>query len=195
VSVELPARADGEVAAAVFATHVARVSASALAREHGWRFTELDPMHVVVTLTAIRTGGECDIYHVKLGAEYYDPYPPTTSFVSPPRPATDGEPAPENWAEAAAEGSRWLPVVTPLTWFAIHPAYSYPADVVAKACYRVPRQLVCCSMTFEYYISGHNPASGQQWQQGRHTLGATLTRIQDALTSPNYQRPSGAHDS
>jgi hypothetical protein len=55
--------------------------------------------------------------------------------------------------------------------------------------------LVCCSMTFEYYISGHNPASGQQWQQGRHTLGATLTRIQDALTSPNYQRPSGAHDS
>lgn len=195
MSVELPARADGEVAVAVFGAHVARVSASTLAREHGWRFTELDPMHVVVTLSAIRAGGERDIYHVKLGAEYYDRYPPTTWFVSPPRPATDGEPARENWVEAAAEGSRWMPVLTPLTWFAIHSRYSYPADVVTNIRYSVPRQLVCCSMTFEYYISSHNPTPGQQWQQGRHTLGATLTRIQDALTSPNYQGPSGAHDS
>lgn len=190
----VPAPADGEIAAAVFATHVTRVRASAQAREHGWQFTELDPLHVVVTLAAVRPGGERDLYHIKLGAEFYDSYPPTTSFVSPPRPGATGEPARQGWTEAAAEGSRWLPMVAALPWFAIHPTYGYPPQEVANAGYSVPRQLVCCSMTFEYYISNHNPAVGQRWQQGRHNLGATLARIQDALTSPNYQGPSGAED-
>jgi hypothetical protein len=49
-------------------------------------------------------------------------------------------------------------------------------------------------MTYEYYISGHSPAPGQRWQQGRHTLGATLTRVQDALTSAQYQGPAGVVD-
>jgi hypothetical protein len=190
-----PALADREVAAAVFAAHVSRVRVSEQARDHGWQFIELDQLHVVVTLSAVRSGGEQDIYHVKLGAEFYDSHPPTTSFVSPPRPDTPDEPARHGWAEAAATGSRWLPVVNSLPWFAIHPEYGYPPEVIANAGYRVPRQLVCCSMTLEYYISSHSPTDGQRWQQGRHNLGATLARIQDALTSPHYQGPSGAHDS
>lgn len=191
---ELPALADEEVATAVFGAHVARVRASAQARDHGWQFTMLDPLHAVVSLTGIRPDGHPDLYHVRLGAEFYDRYPPTTCFVSPPRSATSSEPAREGWTEAA-EGSRWLPAVTPLTWFAIHPTYGYQSDVRQHAGYPVPRQLVCCSMCLEYYITDHNPTLGQQWQQGRHTLGATLNRIQDALTSPNYQGPSGAHHS
>jgi hypothetical protein len=194
VTSTVPALADEEVAGTVFAAHVSRVRVSAQAREHGWCFTNLDALHVVVSMTAVRPGDERDLYHVKLGAEFYDRYPPTTSFVSPPRPASDTTPARGGWTEAVDE-SRWLPVVNALPWFAIHPTFGYPANVIADADYLVPRQLVCCSMTFEYYISSHTPTPGQQWQQGRHTLAATLTRIQDALTSPNYQRPSGAVDS
>jgi hypothetical protein len=189
---EVPAVADPEIAATVFADHLARVEAGEQARGNGWTFTRLDRLHVVVAVTAVRPSGERDIYHVRLGAEYYDAHPPTTSFVSPPRPALDDRSAREGWIEAPP-GSRWLPAVAPLPWFAIHPAYSFPSGV-ANARDGLPRQLVCCSMTFEYYISSHNPTPGQRWQQGRHTVGATITRIQDALTSPNYQGPAGAVD-
>jgi hypothetical protein len=189
---EVPAVADAEIAAAVFTDHLARIEAAEQARANGWHFTRLDPLQAVVTVTAVRPSGERDTYHVKLGGEYYDTYPPTTAFVCPPRPALAARPAREGWIEAP-QGSRWLPTLNSLEWFAIHAAYSFP-NGVANAPDGVPRQLVCCSMTFEYYISGHNPTPGQRWQQGRHTLGATLTRIQDALTSPSYQGPSGVVD-
>ena len=81
----VPAPADPEIAAAVFADHVARVSGGAQARERGWVFTWLDAMHVVVAVTGTRPDGQRDGYYLKLGAEYYDRYPPTTSFVCPPR--------------------------------------------------------------------------------------------------------------
>jgi hypothetical protein len=183
----VPALADPEIAAAVFADHVARVSGGTQARERGWVFTGLDAMHVVVTVTGIRPDGQRDRYYVKLGAEYYDMYPPTTSFVCPPRPAVANAPGRDGWPEASA-GSRWLPNVQGLSWFAIHSGYTGFADGVA-------RQLVCCSMTYEYYVTGHGPAAGQRWRQGRHTLAATLNRVHDALNSPHYQGPSGADDS
>lgn len=180
----VPALADPEIAAAVFADHVARVGGGVQARERGWAFTWLDAMHVVVAVTGTRPDGQRDGYYLKLGAEYYDRYAPTTSFVCPPRPAAGNAPGRDGWTEAPA-GSRWLPNVPQLPWFAIHSGYGNFADGVA-------RQLVCCSMTFEYYITGHGPTVGQQWRQGRHTLAATLNRVHDALNSPNYQGPAGA---
>lgn len=179
-----PAATDPEIAAAVFADHVARVESSAQARAHGWTLTLLDPLHVIVDITGTRATGERDNYYVKLGAEYYDRYPPTTSFVSPPRPGSGSVGMRTEWAEAPA-GSRWLPNVTSLPWFAVHSDYSNFTDGTI-------RQLVCCSMTLEYYISGHGPTSGQTWRQGRHTLAATLNRVQDALSSKDYQGPAGA---
>ena len=182
----IPALADPEIAAAVFAGHLDRVSQGAQARQRAWVFTRLDAMHVVVSITGTRPDGHRDGYYLKLGAEYYDRYPPTTSFVCPPRPATGHTADRDGWTEAPA-GTRWLPVVQGLPWFAIHPGYGNFADGVA-------RQLVCCSMTFEYYITGHGPTTGQQWRQGRHTLAATLNRVHDALNSTNYQGPAGADD-
>jgi hypothetical protein len=182
----LPAVADAEIAAAVFADHVARVGASAQARDYGWVFTWLDPLHVVVPVTAVRRSGEQDGFYVKLGGAYYDEHPPTTSFVCPPRAAIGDRPARDGWVEAPAS-SRWLPVVNGLEWLAIHADYPHFADGIS-------RQLVCCSMTFEYYITNHTPTAAQRWQQGRHTLGATLNRIQDALTCPHYEGPAGAAD-
>lgn len=187
VVVGLPAVADAEIAAAVFGAHLARVEASEQARASGWTFTRLDPLHVVVGLAASRPDGRRDDFFVKLGGEYYDAYPPTTSFVRPPSAPTGDRPAGGGWV-VAPPGSRWLPVVNGLDWLAIHAVYSGYAD-------GVPRQLVCCSMTFEYYITNHSPTPGQHWRQGRHTLGATLNRIQDALDSAHYQGPAGAVDS
>ena len=176
-----PAPADAQIATAVFANHVERAQASAVARQHGWAFTWLDPLHVVVEVTPERPTGGGDRFYVKLGAEYYDLHPPTTAFVCPPASAADTT-APPSWSPAGP-GSRWLPVLEPLPWFAVHGAYSFTGG---------PGQLVCCSMTFEYYVTNHSPTAGQQWRQGQHTLVATLTRIQDALDSPNYKGPADA---
>jgi len=174
-----PAPVDPEIAAAVFGDHVARAEASDLARDHRWVFTRLDPLHVVVRVQPADPTADGSHYFVKLGAEYYDQYPPTTAFVCPPQECGDRAP----WSPAPPK-SRWLPVVEALQWFAIHEAYQYNGGGSG--------QLVCCSMTFEYYITGHAPASGQRWQQGRHTLVATLTRIQEALDRATYKGSAGA---
>jgi len=176
-----PSAADVEIAAAVLADHVERAQASEVARQHGWTFTWLDPLHVVVEVRPERTAGNGGHFFVKLGAEYYDLHPPTTTFVCPPEPGADTSTS-SAWSPAPSD-SRWFPVLEPLPWFAVHGAYSF-ADG--------PGQLVCCSMTFEYYITGHNPTAGQQWRQGQHTLVATLSRIQDALDSPNYRGSADA---
>ncbi|WAJ42862.1 hypothetical protein OK015_16505 [Mycobacterium sp. Aquia_216] len=185
---DVPHVADPEIAAAVFADHLGRVLAGPQARDHGWKFTVVDPLHAVVGLTATRPDGATDPYHVALGAEFYDVHPPTVKFVVP-------EPGCTGWPEAGAT-SRWLPALAGLDWFHVHATYGYaepPPEYCAS--YRRPRQLVCCSMTLEYYISGHAPTDGQRWRQGRHTLGGTLARIQEALLSPQYQGPAGADDS
>lgn len=186
MSMAVPAAVDPEIAAAVLATHVRRVEQSEQARDAGWRFNWLDPLHVVVEMIGQRTTGERDQYYVKLGAEFYDLYPPTTAFVCPPDSAGEAPGAAYAWPEAPA-GSRWLPVVNGLPWLAIHSNFAIFAD-------GRPRQLVCCSMTYEYYITSHAPTSGQRWQQGRHTIAATLNRLQEALTSQYYQGPAGAID-
>ncbi|MEU6848466.1 hypothetical protein ABZ901_00765 [Actinacidiphila alni] len=169
-----PALADPEIAAAIFADHVVRAEASDLARNHEWVFSRLDPLHVVVRVRPAGPSADGSHYFVRLGADYYDQYPPTTLFVCPP--LDPGVPA--GWLPAGP-GSRWLPAMVGLPWFAIHDEYQY-AD-------GVKRQLVCCSMTFEYYVTGHAPTPGQRWRQGRHTLVATLTRIQEALDGATYQ--------
>ncbi|MFC0541940.1 hypothetical protein [Kutzneria chonburiensis] len=188
----LPVPADEEVAAAVFASHIARVSASAQARAQGWVFTPIDPLHAVVTVAATRATGEKDLYYVLLGAEYYDSYPPTTSFVCPPANGAVEGTSLDQWKQAR-KGGRWFPLAEGLSWFAVHDSYQF--QFPSEDAYSSPRQLVCCSATFEYYISGHNPTESQRWRQGRHTLAATLDRIQEALDSANYGGPSGADDS
>ena len=186
MSSQVPPAANPQIAAALFAAHVEQVVGGEQAAAHGWTFTQLDALHVAVALTAKGQSTRRDVYYVKLGGEYYNLYPPTTSFVCPP---SGGR---EPWIPAPP-GSRWLPAVAAMDWFAIHTGYSFP-NGVAGAPDNVQRQLVCCSMTFEYYISSHTPTSGQQWRPGRHTLGATLNRIQDALDSSSYQGPAGALD-
>ena len=129
-----PAPVDPEIAAAVFGDHVARAEASDLARDHRWVFTRLDPLHVVVRVQPADPTADGSHYFVKLGAEYYDQYPPTTAFVCPPQECGDRAP----WSPAPPK-SRWLPVVEALQWFAIHEAYQYNGGGSG--------QLVCCSMT------------------------------------------------
>ena len=178
-----PTHADPEVAAETFAVHLENALASAPALASGWTATVVSPLEAVVHLIAERTDGTTDAYHLKLDARWYDQFPPQAAFVKPPNETET------DWSEARP-GSRWMPNINNGVWpdgrFAFHPAYAFGA---------VQRQLICCSMSFDYYISGHTPNEAQRWRQGRHTLVALLNRVQEALRPPAYEGPSGDHDS
>lgn len=172
-----PERVDPEVAAETFALHLSQFFAAGRAvLEDGWQRIDVDKLATVVALPAVRGDQTRDIYYVRLGAEYYDVWPPVVTFVY-----KDGE-------------GHWLPALTGTRWwpnqqnsagfpFALHLPYTYQDGS--------SRQLVCFSHSFDYYISGHNPTEAERWRQGTHTLAATLNRIAQALRAPNYIGPSG----
>lgn len=179
----VPALADPDIAGVTFAAHLARALASSPALRAGWTATTVSPLEVVIHLTANRPDGTADPYHLRLRADWYDQFPPQAAFVVPP-PESGGE-----WLDAAPE-TRWMPRVNNGVWpdgrFAFHPVYSFETG---------QRQLICCSMSFDYYITGHAPTEAQKWRQGQHTVMALLSRVQEALQTPAYEGPAGDHDS
>jgi hypothetical protein len=170
-----PSRVDPEIASLTFKRHLKELWEGGRPDALGWKLTELDDLHVVVAIPALREGAILEPYHVKLGAEYYDTYPPTTSFVSPP-----------NW-EPATGASRWFPRIEPRpSWFGLQAAHGFPDGTT--------RQLVCFTFTAEYYMVDHSPPEHTVWRQGYHSLAATLNRLQEVLNPPYYQGPSdGSH--
>lgn len=178
-----PAPADPEVAAATFAAHLDRFFRCGRGATAGWERIDLDALIAVIRLPAVRGDGTRDHYFVRLGAEYYDLWPPRVAFVHLVRQ----EEGTELWVDASP-GSRWWPNQqnSPGFSFRLHEAYQYGDGHVG--------QLLCFSHTLEYYLSGHNPSDTERWRQGVHTVSATLTRLADVLTAPNYVGPSGDPD-
>ena len=175
---QLP-KTDPEVAAAMFRVHLDGFWATGRPQSLGMERTDIDPLHSMVGLLARRPGSSPDRYFVKLGAEYYDAYPPAVAFI---KPLEDGK-----WVEAS-DKSRWLPGIKfpkdQPVWFGLHPSYLFSGE-------SAPRQLVCFSFTAEYYMTNHNPKDTERWTQGRHTLAATLNRLHEILSERFYQGPSG----
>ncbi len=169
-------RVDPEVAAKTFRIHLDQYWAARQLAEEGWEREELDPLHVVVTIPAVHESGRIDPYYVRLGAEYYDVYPPTVLFVQPV----------EGWPRARA-GTGWWPRLDRPSWLGFHDNYRY-ADGSFN-------QLVCFSMTAEYYMTNHKPTPTQRWTQGRHTVAATLSRLREVLRPPYYKEPDYARNS
>ena len=162
-----PTPVDGEVAAVTFKSHLDELWTSSLAADNGWgRFT-LDPIHVIITMWAVRQDGLREHYFVQLGGEYYDQWPPTVCFVEP-----------QQW-KPVGSASRWWPQIACPDWFGLH--LSHPG---------ISRQLVCFSFTAEYYMVDHTPILPAVWKPGVHTLAATLMRLQEILRFPHYQKPS-----
>jgi hypothetical protein len=166
-----PTPADHEIAAFTFESHLENLWASARPAQEGWGLTKLDSLHVIVDLPGQRADGTVEPYYIKLGAEYYDAFPPTVAFVDPAS------------REEAAQGTRWLPVITGTSWFALHPTYTFPDGS--------SRQLVCFSFTAQYYMVDHMPPETAVWRQERHTVAATINRLAEVLQPPYYQGPSG----
>lgn len=162
--------ADPEIAAATFQLHLDKLWQSGRPEKMGWERRELDRMHTLVRLPATRPTGEVDHYLFRLGADYYDAAPPTVALVT-----DDGQ-------TYAPQPSIWYPVIENPPWFGLHAAYQFPDAG--------QRQLVCFSFAAEYYLTNHSPNETERWQQGRHTVAATLFRLSEVLSPRYYRRPS-----
>jgi hypothetical protein len=172
----IPVRVDEEIAAEKFAQDLEWLRGDRV-RQLGLRLTKEDRMDAVVRLPGVRAGGQEDDYYVRLGAEYYDKWPPTAAFVKP-----------ESW-ELAAPATRWFPRIQcqGINWFGLHAPYSgnFNGRNVSLP------QLLCFTFTAEYYMVPHSPPEESVWRQGYHTLAATLSRLAEVLRQPHYQGPSG----
>jgi hypothetical protein len=171
----VPVRTDPEVAAIKLAYDLELLWSTGRPTGMGWvqhASATLGPLYTVVQLPAKRSDGGIDDYYVKIGAEYYDSFPPTVAFVQP-----------ETWVQAGP-GSKWLPTIGAVPWFGLHPNYNFPGEAA-------PRQLVCFTSTAEYYMVGHSPPESTVWQQGKHTVAATLYRLAEVLQPPYYLGRAG----
>jgi hypothetical protein len=173
----LPA-SDPEVAARTLTSHLDRYWQNRRCAERGWNRTPIDDLHVVVSIPALRDDGGADDYYVRLGAEYYDTYPPSVLIVEPVH----------GWPRARA-GTPWWPTMNAPSWFNLHDSYQY-ADGEGRPLSE--GQLVCFSMTAEYYMSNHAPTDAQRWTPGRHTVAATLSRLAEILSPPHYKGPNAS---
>jgi hypothetical protein len=164
--------ADPEIASVTFMEHLDRLWATGRPERLGWaRRDDVDKLHTIITLPAKRPTGEVDPYYFRLGAEYYDAAPPTVALVQP-----DG-------VTHAPEKSQWFPVLhAKPPWFGLHAAYPWPSGE--------KRQLVCFTLSAEFYMTDHSPKESEQWTQGRHTLAATLYRLAEILSPKYYRRPA-----
>jgi hypothetical protein len=188
-----PEPVDPEVAAAVlradldlFFSHSRLVSG----QQDSWCSHNTDDDRVVVVGMPARpmTDTDTDLgrrrrFHVLLDACCYSTWPVRCIFVA----SADAD----RWSRARINtpdypfiaGSPGAPPgpATPFE-FALHDDYPFPDGR--------HDQLVCFSYSLDYYKSGHNPAPGQQWCAGEHTVSATLSRLYAILNSPAYLGPS-----
>jgi hypothetical protein len=78
-----PTPVDCEIAAVLFKDHLDLLWANGIAEDNGWGRIPIDPIHSIVTMWASRPDGTKEHYFIRLGAEYYDRWPPTVKFVEP----------------------------------------------------------------------------------------------------------------
>lgn len=172
-----PAKADPEIAAALFGSDLAHAMNSAIATREGWKRIDVDPLTVVIEMRAQREGAE-ETYYLKLEGHWYGQYPPRVTFVIPKPEA--------GWPEAGA-GSRWLPIIEQTgPGFLLHASYPFSGGVA-------PGQLICSSMNLDYYWT-HTPEPDKAWVPGKSTLLWSLAVIQGELSGSGYRGASGAAD-
>lgn len=167
-----PVKVDEEVAAEKFKRHLEWLY-SDRAQQLSLHLMRQGRMYAVVRMPGVQANGQRDDYYVRLGADYYDKWPPTAVFVKP-----------ETW-EIASSGTRWLPTIQcqGINWFSLHAPHN-------SGNVNLP-QLLCFTFTAEYYMVPHSPPEDSVWRQGYHTLTATLSRLAEVLQQPHYREPSG----
>jgi len=101
-----------------------------------------------------------DQYLVKLEFGYYPEWPPSTIFVNPNTRSYD-----------LAKDKCWLPSVVDCTEFRVHDNYQQVG------------QVVCSSVTLEFYKVLHDVKPEHVWNPEKQNFGHTIYQVEWALNS------------
>lgn len=130
--------------------------------EAGWR--RLDDMTLLVPMEGLQANGAVDSYLLRLGFAWSPEWPPSTLFVNPKTLAYD-----------KTKDACWLPKIEGCNEVATHTDYQGHG------------QLVCCSLTLEFYAVLHGVQPENVWDSQRHNFSATINQIEWALKSKFYK--------
>lgn len=144
-----------------------------VADRHGWVMSMIDPLIVMVAMTATGGSGLADHYTLRLACDYYPTSPPDAIFVNP-----------KTLEYTHGKDNVFVPKLE-ADYCRTHLNYTYDPP------HKYGPQLVCSSMTLGYYVSKHQPTPDQVWIPGRHNIGSTLDAIQRAMRSSHYK---GRHE-
>lgn len=133
--------------------------------EAGWR--RLDDLSLLVPMTGVQPNRTVDNYFLRLGFAYYDDWPPSAQFVNP------------DTLEYNQDTDKcWLPLIDGTDEIRVHAAYDGGG-------YKL--QLVCCSLTLEFYLVRHGVKEQHVWRRGKNNFAGTLNQINWALKSEFYK--------
>jgi len=175
-STSVPAKVNPELAKGSFRQDYDLIIGEGLPERYGWM---LMPYFEKLILYADfwardEQGAKLDDYHLKLDLSYYKSWPPSAGFINPESRSFDPQ-----------KDQKWFPKLSSApqnTEAQFHISRDLPSG---------NRQMICNSMTLEYYESGHNPNPEQRWNGERHNFGTTLSTIQLLLRKPYYGGRSG----
>jgi len=131
-----------------------------------WGWARLDPLTLLVSLVGVRESGESDAFLLRLGFGYYPEWPPSALFVNP---ATLRYSYPDD--------APYLPLIQATQELQVHQKYDVPGG---------SEQLICASVTLEFYIVNHSVTDEHIWNPERQNFAATINGIQQWLKPPYY---------
>lgn len=146
----------------VFEEHLAKVLRGRALADLGW--SRLDDLTLLVPLRAERESGQVDDFLLRLGFGYYPDWPPSAQFVNP---TTHQYVYPDDVSH--------LPRISGTNEIAVHARY----DRVG--------QLICASVTLEFYQIRHGVNPEHLWDPTKQNFAATINAIAHWLRPPYYK--------
>jgi len=148
-------------AVAALNSHLPIVLRGKTMSEVGWERPDL--LTLLIPLVGTRDDGADDKYLLRLNFGYYPEWPPSALFVNP-----------DTKQYAYPSDISWLPIVEGNNGLAVHKDYNNQG------------QLICCSMTLEFYKVRHSVDPRHLWNS-KGNFAATLNAIKNALKPPYYK--------
>jgi len=146
---------------AAFAADLSRFLGQRSIDEVGW--AKPDELTLLVPLFATRADGGKDPYLLRLYFDHYPTWPPSALFVNP---LTVTYKFPDD--------IQWVPQADNHQEIKFHT--NYPGGT----------QLVCCSLTLEFYKVNHSVQEAVIWREKEHKFTSTIASIKRGLVPPYY---------
>jgi hypothetical protein len=144
-----------------FARHLQRALHNRALEEVGW--AKPDDLTLLVPLFGTTAQGRMDAYLLRLYFDHYPTWPPSALFVNP-----------LTLEYRLPDDKKWMPQADG------HQEIAFHTDYTGKG------QLICCSLTLEFYKVNHQVDEKVVWNGETQSFNATIAAIRRVLVPPYY---------